>query len=599
MNYVSVKSALLIYVSTGVIPFLFSNSTIDSDLLPRFLALSILTFVLILTISALTLKGSLGGSKLKHDDSLNVIFYLLLGFLLIAGLALFKAINFSEGLFEWCKLFLAFAYFYAAVFIIGERFQSIFHLVRALTITGFILGIIGLCQYFRVGFLFIPGNFEMHATLAHKNLFASALLLLFPFAFYGVIRMGGVWRVISLGSASLNVFCIGAARTRSVWLAMVVATLATLTVYFKIRRKATPKKMEISKRSKTYYLPYIFIAALLLIVALSSKHPFKFARPVSSVESMTERLLIWNKTFRMINDNPFIGVGPGQWKIIFPKYGKIDRWLNDSPPLEPAEVIHQRPHNDYLWIMAEFGYIGFILYISFFILLLYYIYEILKHSSDKDIRTITLLLLFVITGYMVVALFSFPKERMVHTMLLMLTAACIVSTHKHAFPLSKDSPFFYKLTTNIIILFFLALCIIICIKRYHSEVWTQKALSARRMGQWNRVIAFMDQVDMRFYNMDPVSMPLLWYRGVANYSLNRVGAAFIDFQKAFKIHPYNIHVLNNLGVCHAVKGDYVKAIEFYQKALAIHPHFKEARKNMRQVHIILNNKEADKEGDGL
>lgn len=200
---------------------------------------------------------------------------------------------------------------------------------------------------------------------------------------------------------------------------------------------------------------------------------------------------------------------------------------------------------------------------------------------------------------MVVALFSFPKERMVHTMLLMLTAACIVSTHKHAFPLSKDSPFFYKLTTNIIILFFLALCIIIGIKRYHSEVWTQKALSARRMGQWNRVIAFMDQVDMRFYNMDPVSMPLLWYRGVANYSLNRVGAAFIDFQKAFKIHPYNIHVLNNLGVCHAVKGDYVKAIEFYQKALAIHPHFKEARKNMRQVHIILNNKEADKEGDGL
>lgn len=584
MTYPSVKCMLLNSVSVGVIPFLFSSSTIDPVLLPRFIALSILTFVLILMISAPMVKVRLAGDIRKYDSALNAILYLWIGWVLIAGFAMSKAINFSEALFECCKVLWGFAYFYASVLIIGERPQNIFHLVHALTICGLILGIIGVCQYFNVGFRFIPGNFEMYATLTHKNLFASALLLLFPFACYGIIRTAGVWRIISLSSASINLFCMGAARTRSVWLAMVVATLTTSTVFFKTRRKNTPK-MGTSKRGKPWYLGYLFIVAILLLFALCSKHPFKLARPVLSFESMTERLLIWNKTFRMINDAPFIGVGPGQWKIIFPKYGKIDRWLDDSPPSEPAEVIHQRPHNDYLWIMAEFGYIGFILYISFFILLLYYTYEILKHSSDNDTRAITFCLLFVIMGYIVIAFFSFPKERMVHTMLLMLAAASIVSIRKSTVLPRRGLSTFYMLTFNFILLLFLSLCIIVGSKRYQGEALTKKALSARSIGQWERVITLIDRVDMRYYNMDPVSVPLSWHRGVASCSLNRMAAAFEDFQKAYKVHPYNIHVLNNLGVCYALEGDYTAAIKWFQKALAISPGFIEAQKNIQQVSL--------------
>ena len=212
------------------------------------------------------------------------------------------------------------------------------------------------------------------------------------------------------------------------------------------------------------------------------------------------------------------------------------------------------------------------------------------HSSDND-KKFAFGLLFAITGYIIIALFSFPKERMVHTILLMLIGASIVAIRQHTSPLQKAPQPLFLLSVNFILLLLLTLCVIVGIKRYKSEVYTQKALTARSIAQWDQVISAIDQADFRFYNMDPVSMPLVWYRGVANFSLNRLEAAFKDFQKAQVIHPYNIHVINNLGVCYALKGEYAQAIVLYQKALAIFPHFKKAQTNLHAVrsYRMLNN----------
>ncbi len=586
MTSASLKCFLLIFISVCIIPFLFSSSTIDPVLLPRFIALSILTFVLILLISISMVQRQFCNAILKCDANFNcvyqAIFPVLISYLVIAALALTKAINVSEGLFEWLKLFLASVYFYTAVLIIGEHPQNIVYMTRALVITGLVLGIIGACQYFDLCFRFIPGNFEMYSTLVHKNLFASALVLIFPFTCYGVMRMAGFWRIISLTSAAVVIFCLGAARTRSAWLAMIVAAITTLVAYLVLRREAN-KKGKIQLRFKFKYFLHILIAGGLLSTALFTQHPFKFAAPLNSVESMVERFLLWEKTLRMVRDEPLLGVGPGQWKIVLPRYGKIERWLNDWPQSDPAEVIHQRPHNDYLWIMAETGCIGFILYVFFFILLFVYLGKILMHSSDDDRKIFIFGLLFAITGYMVIALFSFPKERMVHTTLLMLTAASIVAIRQQALPLQKVPSPLLLFAVHFVLLLLLAFCIVVGFKRYSSEVHTQKALAAREAAEWEQVIFEINQADLRFYNMDPVSMPLVWYRGVANFSLNRLEAAFNDFQKAQVIHPHNIHVLNNLGVCYALKGEYAQASAFYQKALVIFPRFKEAQTNIQAL----------------
>ncbi len=80
-----------------------------------------------------------------------------------------------------------------------------------------------------------------------------------------------------------------------------------------------------------------------------------------------------------------------------------------------------------------------------------------------------------------------------------------------------------------------------------------------------------------------MSTPLPWYKGVANFSLGNIEGAFDDFKRAYEIHPNHIHVLNNLGTCYAVLGDYKRAAECYQKVLAISPGYKETLINLSAV----------------
>jgi len=85
--------------------------------------------------------------------------------------------------------------------------------------------------------------------------------------------------------------------------------------------------------------------------------------------------------------------------------------------------------------------------------------------------------------------------------------------------------------------------------------------------------------------MDPASTPLPWYRGIANFSLGNTAEALEDFKKAYRIHPYHIHVLNNLGTCYALSGDYQTASKYYKKAIAISPGFIEAVDNLKSVSL--------------
>jgi O-antigen ligase len=590
MTAIAAKNRIFFLIggALGMIPFLYSGSTIDPVLLPRFIALAALTFVLILMLSIRTAVPLFHHGTARPSDSFSIIlravFPVSLAYLVVAALSLTQAVNLAEGIFEWLKLFVAFSFFYTASLIINRHKDNISYLVRSFTVLGLVLGIIGVCQYFHLGFRFIPGNFEMYATLAHRNMLASALVLILPFAIYSVKRFSGFWRLISSVSAAVILFCLGAARTRSAWAALIIATLVTVMAFTVTRTKAV-RPMQTDRRFGLKHVFILLIAGTILSAALLTRHPYQYATPLHSLESLQERFCLWEKTLRMVRDAPILGVGAGQWRIMLPRYGKIEKWLNDQPSEAPAEVVFQRPHNDYLWILAETGSIGLICYLTFLSLLYVYIGKILLYCADVNIRNLTFLLLFALTGYIIVAFFSFPKERIVHTIFSMLIAACIVAMYHLTFPIAKTPSSGILTAIHGILLLGLIVSMVIGGARYLAESHTRNALTARNTGQWEKVIAAIDLADSRFYNMDPVSTPLAWYRGVANYSLNRIEPALHDFKTAVAVHPYHIHGLNNLATCYALTGDYLKAVFYYEKALAIAPRFKDALTNLEAVRV--------------
>ena len=73
--------------------------------------------------------------------------------------------------------------------------------------------------------------------------------------------------------------------------------------------------------------------------------------------------------------------------------------------------------------------------------------------------------------------------------------------------------------------------------------------------------------------------------GLSYYNENNIQMAYIEFQKALKINPYNKEVLNAIGTIHLLKfEDFQKAIDFFQRALKVDPKFSEAYNNLGFAH---------------
>ena len=568
-------------------------------MLPRFLALSIFVLVILL---AMTLKGI---SIPKGFDSRllqRAIFPAFVLFLTISCLSLVKAINLVEGLFEWLKLFLFAAFFYAAVFIISSDRNGLTLLIRGIIILAMVLSVLGICQYYRLAFTSIPGNYVIYATMAHKNLYASALFLTLPFALYGTCRFSGLWRLAGRVAITSVFIGIALARARSVWAAFIVSTFVVgVMIIIKHRESILLgwKRGFRFNRSKSFGgLLLLFTLTILLGFfktnfvntipptgknKLSATQLTPYAESITCPSTLQERLFIWKKSLAMAKDNLLFGVGLGHWRLVFPAYGKIQKYRQSDDGM--AEIYFQRPHNDFIWILTETGIFGLISYLAIFGIALFYVLKIFFQSDDAAKRALAIFMLFGIIGYIVISFFSFPKERIVHNMLLMLNLACIVCAYQRSFPFKKKSGCAKMLLVNSIALPILILCVFVGYIRLDSETHVRKALVARKAENWKNLISEIDKADSLFYPLDSVSLPLAWYRGIAYYSAGKFQESHRDFKKAYQIHPNHIHVLNNLGTSYAQMGAYDKAIEYYKKALDVWPGFAEARINLGVIYF--------------
>jgi hypothetical protein len=568
-------------------------------LIPRFLAWSVLTFVLVLILAIQMFR--------KRADAegavvFRAIFLVCVCCLSVSAISLAKVLNLTEGVFEWAKVFLSFAFLYAATSMIDGTKGSVSVLAKSVIITGAALAFIGICQYWGLAFNDIPGNDVVYGTMAHKNLFASAMFLTLPFVLYGAVRFSGSWGIAALVSFALTFLVILMTETRAVLFAMVVASAVAGAVLACLRKN--DGSLNTSRKS---YLHLILCMCFILVCDISvfslSRHCLLgvkspnwdahvsnasaggmsvAGRSIWSLDSLNERLVLWKKSIHMIKEYPALGVGLGQWKIVLPSYGKIEKWEPSNGGVR--EVVFQRPHNDYLWVMAETGFLGLTSYLVFFALLIYYALRICFKSTDLDERWLSVCLLFGIVGYMSFSFFCFPKERIFHNVFLMLIAAVVVSTYHALYPIKRRPTTRRFVALQVPVLLLLGFCILLGYSRLGSEIHTRNALAAQKVKDWERVLDETGKVDCRFYNMDPASTPIPWHKGMANFSLGRIPEALDDFKKASEIHPNHFHALNNLGTCYALGGDYPKAVDWYLKALAISPRREETLINLSVVY---------------
>ena len=597
------KNSLTSIILTGgtvfLIPFLFSYATIDPVSSIRFLAWSILSIVIILIFI-------FQGSGLSHSYDFTVIyraiFPIAIGCIVVSGLSLIKAINLADGVFEWLKLFLSFTCLYLASLILGRNKASISFLTKLVILAALILGLIGLGQYLQIGFTEIPGNNILYGTMVNANLFASALFLMLPFILFGALQFSGGWYMLSLVTLTGVIHVIALSEARAVW----GATLIFIVGMVMFVLLGHPKLNFSPKEKYSYRRRSLTVIAIFLISSVgaiwshshSNNHFCEFSsRPLRaelqtseplrrSIQSLTDfkgRFRVWQKTLPMITAAPFLGVGLGQWKIVWPAYEMSQKTLASQGVRREVRI--QRPHNDFLWVCSETGILGFIAHLFFWGVLIIYSLRIIGHAGEIQDKIFAAVMLFGIIGFAMISCVSFPKERIFHSIFFMLIAGGLVAIYHQTFPIPKAVKAYRILSLNLIILTILVFGLICGYTRFEAEAHTKKAIAAYRAKDWKGVITEIDKANWRYYNLDPTSTPLLWYRGMANFSLGRIKEARGDFEKAHANHPYHVHVINNLGTCYAKLQDFNKAIDYYQRALDIAPRFEKAIINLGAVYF--------------
>lgn len=575
---------LFLIASIVVLPLVFLVSTLDPMLPLRTLLLAGIDTVMMGHLLILFRRAK----ERDNYDSLNRPVFFALGlYVVVCALATLTASNKSEAVVELLKIVLAGIFLTAACVLLNRADRNRELFARMSIITSCTLSVVALCQYYDLGFTFIPGNVIPYATMANKNLLAAFLAISVPIAMFGCLRFHKWWLAISMLSLLLSFFVVIQSQTRSAWVAMAASGV--------IIAAASPWWLKKLKRISVSTHDYRFrvIAAIVglamvFILAASGiadrQGTVGIGDRISSITelgnaSIHERLVLWDKSLSLFTLNPWSGVGPGNWKISFPALG------TEGTRAERGDLLFQRPHNDYLWVLTESGIFGLLFYLAVFASAGVYCLRVMRRSQSQERFLNAICVFAALLIFMAVSFFSYPRERVALLVLVMLLLANAVSLYNRECPRTRRLP--ASITAVLLCLGLLGALIggVVAAKRLAVEIHVARMTAAHSRGNWHQVVQECDAARSMWMTLDATATPLLWYRGVAEFNMGRQSAACDDFEEAYKYNPNHPHVLNNLGTCRELAGDHEQAVVYYQRAAVVAPRFDEAYLNLAAVYF--------------
>lgn len=546
---------VLISVILLMTPLVYSNQLLDSALNFRFFILSILS--------------GLAFGLICYNVVFNSYALIMFVYFCVNLVSFFWANCFSEAIFESLRV-VQFLLCYLLFFNFLINYKS----SRCLLIVSVLSAILILTGWYQLIELNIIDSKSLYSIVGfqnHKNLFSSFLFLLIPFNVVSYIKFKDSHFRFLFGLCVLMlVSLILILQTRAVYVGLLgsIITLFVLGIF-------------IVKQNFIKPIIAIFVLASLLCLGLySSKQYFKTKNSISTFiksDSNNERLELIKRTFSLIKENPILGVGAGNWQVSYSKYNLsgLNNAINNTT--------FQRPHNDFLWILSELGLIGFTIYMAGILYTIYKSYVFLKSPNENKLEVIIYLSFYI--GFLLISFLDFPKERIEH---LVLNALILANIHFIVLDKARfDYNYVYQ-PIKIILFGLILLSVYVGYKRFEGEKCLVGIYRDRANNNWNGLIEKAEAIKSPFYTLDPTSMPIDWYVGVAYFSKNENEKAFQSFSRANEISPYNFHVLNNLASTYENLGNSKKAIQYYNEALRINPYFDEAKLNLSAVYFNEN-----------
>ncbi len=398
----------LLLIAYGFVTVLTPNfRTLDSNG-PKFLSFAILNIVTFFIL--FSIKDIRNNKKLIFgffDNKIGFVYTLLM---VLSLLSFTKAINVSESILHFAKIFTPFA----AAWMISIIVRYDRYSIRPLAISMSILLFIDSYQTFEGVSSYIKGKISnialIKASYSNKNILTSAIFIKTPFALW-LFLFSKKWTkylgTLALFTSFLAIFFLSA---RAFYLATIIIFIL-LTVYLILKYKSSKDKKHLYTIG-SYFLILVLSFGIFSFVESNIYPKSKVdsrsftARMKSITDSKNNsnslRLRSWKYSLKLIKKDPILGVGLGNWKIRVLEYENQD---SDS------YTYMYKNHNDFIEITAEVGVIAGILFISIFLFILWYFAISFYKKSDEEAERLLFLPALGIIAYSFDAFFNFPQDR--------------------------------------------------------------------------------------------------------------------------------------------------------------------------------------------
>ncbi|WP_147406401.1 O-antigen ligase family protein [Maribacter vaceletii] len=275
-----------------------------------------------------------------------------------------------DSLLRLIYIYLNVGAFFLAIFFLSRGNRALNFWIKGAVIAAFYGWYLAISSAFNIPYLSLPGMDESPqkivgivrcGTFKEGNYFGLYLLLSATIAFY------------------LN-------KIKIAWFLMVsiLVSFSTISIFSAILLLGVYFKSYFLKK-KVLRIILIIIPLLMILLVYFIKGDFykkyvhdKLFTPLNSLTtsnlSKVDRYLTGNIAYEAGIDNPFFGVGPYNYGLHYDEYNTIlnivDNHSKWSINFFNRDNIRAIPNNVYLEIWAEYGIIGFVLFLSFLIITL-------------------------------------------------------------------------------------------------------------------------------------------------------------------------------------------------------------------------------------
>ena len=333
----------------------------------------------------------------KHPITWTLGFYLFWVF--------FTSITSSDPLVSF-KFLLMKSWFIIPLILLGtkvfEKKENIIKFLWLFSTSMVVIITFTVIRHYGYNFAEKEGHWVMEPFFKDHTIYGSivAINLFFLLGLYLYKKHDPLVHIVLLLFLAITLTGLYFSYTRGAWLSVVVGLAVWLFIKYKIKFK------------------YLLVTGLTLLITVwiswdalqmqlsknRSEHTteqfderIKSATNITSDASNLERINRWNAAWRMFQEKPILGFGPGTYAFEYAPYQDPEKLTIISTNFGDAG----NAHSEYLGPLAEMGILGFISILLFVVVLFYKgIMLYIKYpAEERELKTLVLFMVLAMSTY--------------------------------------------------------------------------------------------------------------------------------------------------------------------------------------------------------